>query len=150
DEPPVATRRHAVAHRPEDRVLAELMVDGDDARAALGARDDLVRVGDRLDERLLAEDVQPGVERLEAELGMRGGRRRDDRDVRPRLLDELVERLECWGARLRRPRRASLRRDVEPADDLDALDAAERGQVVENGRPAEPDRGEPHVAPAVT
>ena len=127
NEPPHLAGGDRVADRLEDRLLAELVVDGDPQAARLGLGEHVVGLLERLDERLLREDVQAGLERLEQELVVRRGRGRDRQDLRPAALEELVE------ARVRRvpclplPGGPLLRRGVEAADHLDPVEAAERG-----------------------
>src|SRR5207248_8262717 len=100
---------------------------------------------ERLDERLLVEDVQTGVESGEEELVVRRRRRRDREDVRLPALEQLVEARVGRLPGLALPRRALLRRAVEAADDLDLGHLPEGGQVEAARRPAESREAEAHL-----
>jgi hypothetical protein len=77
-EAPDVLRPDAVANRPEDRLLAVLVVDGDLSTCRPGGREHRVGVVDGLHERLLADHVRAGGERLEAQRAVGAGRCGDD------------------------------------------------------------------------
>ena len=75
-------------HRLVGRVEALHRPDLDDAAGLVARRDDRVGVGERDAHRLLDEDVEARVERVEHDLGVRAGGRADDDGVEPARVEQ--------------------------------------------------------------
>jgi hypothetical protein len=87
DEPTDVRRADLLPERAIDRHLAEFVVDGDLPACGRSGGEHAVRLDDVGNERLLAKDVQPGVQRSDAEIGMRMGRCGDDNGLRAALFE---------------------------------------------------------------
>ena len=73
------------------RVVLEQVADHQDPAGALGGRDDLLGLGDRLRQRLLDEAVLAGLEHAHGEVGVGRHRRGDDDRVELGVGQQLVE-----------------------------------------------------------
>ena len=125
--------------RAEDRLRPVLVVDGDSKSRGISRGEDAIGLLDRGDERLLADDVGAALQRRDRELGVRRRRGADDHQLRLRRAQQLFDRRERRRFGRLRPPRAALLGRVGAADDLDAVNGAQGGEVKLPGRPAEAD-----------
>ena len=144
DEPADVRRADLLPERAVDRHLAELVIDGDLPACGRSGGEHPVRLHDVGNERLLAEHVQPGLQRGDAEIGMRMGRCGDDNGLGATLFEEFLEARERVESGVAFPRGTLLGIAVGPADELHRRQLLQGGDVECARRPAEPDDPDLH------